>query len=64
MCFAHTEFKMKLLGWVPGEGRWEQKVKGKVNCDLNEAGLGEAVCFHDRALFPLRFAKLLFQMTS
>lgn len=55
---------MKLLGWVPGEGRWEQKVKGKVNCDLNDEGLGETVCFHDRALFPLRFAKLLFQMTS
>lgn len=48
-------------GWVPGEGRWEQKVEAKVDGYLNDQGLREALCFQDRALLPFRFAKLLFQ---
>lgn len=52
--------KMKVPGWVPGEGRWEQKVEAKVDSYLNDRGLREALCFQDRALLPFRFAKLLF----
>lgn len=48
-------------GWVPGEGRWEQKVEGKVDSYLNDQGLREALCFQDRVLLPFRVAKRLFQ---